>query len=120
MHLIQMMLIYRHRHKLPNAFIESAVNYQIGTGAEGGANAFVVDGRPFSENCGSIEIDLNAGIIHSYRFAFSPMLPVAVSASQSSLEVSTAVNRVPAANMSVESKIEAAIINAPTIEGNLG
>jgi hypothetical protein len=47
MHLIQMMLIYRHRHKLPNAFIESAVNYQIGTGAEGGANAFVVDGRPF-------------------------------------------------------------------------
>jgi hypothetical protein len=30
------------------------------------------------------------------------------------------VNRVPAANMSAESKIEAAIINAPTIEGNLG
>ena len=90
MHLIQMMLIYRHRHKLSNAFIESAVNYQIGTGAEGGANAFVVDGRPFSENCGSIEIDLNAGIIHSYRFAFSPMLPVAVSASQVALPCSAA------------------------------
>ena len=90
MALAKLMLIYRHRHKLPNAFIESAVNYQIGTGAEGGANAFVVDGRPFSENCGSIEIDLNAGIIHSYRFAFSPMLPVAVSASQVALPCSAA------------------------------
>jgi hypothetical protein len=36
------------------------------------------------------------------------------------LEVSTAINRVPAANMSVDSRIDAAIINAPMIEGNLG
>jgi hypothetical protein len=34
--LIQMMLTNGHRHELANAFIESAVNYHIGTCAEGG------------------------------------------------------------------------------------
>jgi hypothetical protein len=41
--LIQMMLRCGLRHEPLNAFVESAVNYHIGTCAEGGAYAFSVD-----------------------------------------------------------------------------
>jgi hypothetical protein len=37
-----MMLTRWHSHELPNAFVESTLNYYIGTCAEGGANAFTV------------------------------------------------------------------------------
>ena len=57
-----MMLRCGHRDKLPDAFIESAVDYQIGTCAEGGTYAFIVES--FSESCGSIEIDLGFLIGH--------------------------------------------------------
>jgi hypothetical protein len=51
-------------HELPYAFVKSAVSYQIWSGAKGGANTFIVEGRPFSENSRSIKIDLNVSLIH--------------------------------------------------------
>jgi hypothetical protein len=41
--LIQMMLKRGFGHKLPYAFVKSAINYQIWTGAKGGTNTFVFE-----------------------------------------------------------------------------
>ena len=56
MYFIQVMLTCRLRHELPDAIVQSAVNYQIR--AIGGASAFIPDRRPFSKSCRSIEIDV--------------------------------------------------------------
>src|ERR1700730_47323 len=70
MYLIQVMLRRGLRHKLPYAFVKTALNYQIWASAKGRANTFVFERRPFSENRRSIKFDLNVGRSHSYRFAF--------------------------------------------------
>jgi hypothetical protein len=56
MYFIQVMLTCRLRHELPDAIIQSAVNYQIR--AVGGASAFIPDRRPFSKSRRSVEIDV--------------------------------------------------------------
>src|SRR5580700_4596867 len=66
---IQMMLRFGLRHELPDALVESAVNDQVRTCAEGGANAFTVDRWPFSESCGSIEINFDLSVGHPWRLA---------------------------------------------------
>ena len=43
MDLIQVVLRCELRHKLPYAFVKSAVSYHIWTGAEGGADEFIVE-----------------------------------------------------------------------------
>ena len=40
---LQMMLRFGLRHKLPNALVESAFDDHVGTRAERGANALIVD-----------------------------------------------------------------------------
>jgi hypothetical protein len=65
MDLILMMLRFGLRHKPSDALVESAVNDQVRTNAEGGANAFTVDRWPFSESCGSTETNLNLFIGHA-------------------------------------------------------
>jgi hypothetical protein len=61
---IQMMLGCRLGHELPYAFVKSAISYQIRSGAKSGANSFIVERRPFPENCRSRKIDLSVVIIH--------------------------------------------------------
>jgi hypothetical protein len=61
-----MMLRFGLGHELPYAFVKSAISYQIGTGTPRLADPLVFEWRPFSENCGSIKIDLNV----SQRLAF--------------------------------------------------
>jgi hypothetical protein len=56
---VQMMLRFGLGHELPYAFVKSAISYQIGTGTPRLADPLVFEWRPFSENCGSIKIDLN-------------------------------------------------------------
>jgi len=43
MYLIQVMLAYRLRQELPDAIVQSAVNYSIRAGTVGSANAFILD-----------------------------------------------------------------------------
>ena len=61
MYFIQVMLTCRLRHELPDAIVQSAVNYQIR--AIGGASAFIPDRRPFSKSCRSVKIDVI--VVHS-------------------------------------------------------
>jgi hypothetical protein len=70
MDLIQVMLRCGLGHELPYAFVKSAISYQIGTGTPRLADALVFEWMPFSENCGTIKIDLNVSISHPQRFAF--------------------------------------------------
>jgi hypothetical protein len=58
-----MMLTYRRRHELPDAFIESAVNGRAPR--EALTRSLLTDGH-FRKNCGSIEIDLDFLIDHSH------------------------------------------------------
>lgn len=67
MNFIQMLLGFRPRNKVLDALVESAVNDQIRPRAEGGADAFAVDRRPFSESCRSVEIYLSLFIRHPCR-----------------------------------------------------
>src|SRR5712692_9198218 len=62
MYFIQVMLTCRLRHELPDAIVQSAVNYQIR--AVGGASALILDRRPFSKSCRSIKIDVIV-VVHS-------------------------------------------------------
>ena len=46
-------------HKLPDALVEGdTVTDKIGTRAERGANALLIDWRPFSKLCGSAETEI--------------------------------------------------------------
>jgi hypothetical protein len=72
MDFIQMLLGSGLRHKVLDAFIEGAFDDQIRACAEREANTFTVDRWPFSESCGSLEIDLSRFIGHPYRRASSP------------------------------------------------
>jgi hypothetical protein len=60
---IQMTLRFGLQHKLPDAFVEGAFDDHVGTRAEGGANALLVEWRPFSKRCGSTKI--NSAIGHA-------------------------------------------------------
>jgi hypothetical protein len=63
-----MTLAFRLRHELPDAIVQSAVNYWIRESTTiGGANALIFDGRPFSQNGRSIKIDLNVSLSHRDR-----------------------------------------------------
>src|SRR5882724_2568760 len=46
------------RHELSYALVKGAIEHNIGTGAERGADTFVFTRRPFSENCRSIKFDV--------------------------------------------------------------
>ena len=59
-----MVLRFGLRHKPANAFVESVVNDQVRTSAEGGTCAFIVDRWPLSKSCGSMEINLDLFIGH--------------------------------------------------------
>ena len=63
------------RHELSYAFVKRAVEYQIGTGAKGGANTLVLERGPFSENCGNVKFDLNVSFVHPYRFTSGYLQP---------------------------------------------
>src|SRR5258706_11861477 len=72
-----MTLRYRLGHELPDAFVKSAINYQVGACAERGAYALIVDRWPFSESCGSMEIYLDFCVRHGWRltlFSFTIFL----------------------------------------------
>src|ERR1700691_1579683 len=51
-------------HKLLDALVQRAFNDHVGTRFERSANAFLVDGWPFSKRCGSAKI--NSGIGHAW------------------------------------------------------
>ena len=58
-----MMLRFRQKHKPRDALVEGdTITDQIGTRTERGADALLVEGRPFSKLCGSAEI--NSGFGH--------------------------------------------------------
>ena len=59
-----MVLRFGLRHKPADALVESAINYQVRTSPEAGTNAFIVDRWPFSEDYGSMEINLDLFIGH--------------------------------------------------------
>jgi hypothetical protein len=56
-------------HELPYALVQSAISNKIGSGAPRFFDALFIEGGPFPEDCGSIEMYLNVGIIHPYRFS---------------------------------------------------
>jgi hypothetical protein len=60
---IQMTLRFGLQHKLPDALVEGAFDDHVGTRAKGGANALLVEWRPFSKRCGSTKI--NSAIGHA-------------------------------------------------------
>ncbi|WP_156042022.1 hypothetical protein [Bradyrhizobium sp. URHD0069] len=70
MDLIQVVLKCRLGHELPYALVQSASSNKVGSGAPRFFDALSIEGGPFPENRGSIEIYLNVGVIHLYRFAF--------------------------------------------------
>ena len=57
-------------HELPYALVQSAIRNKVGSGAPGFLDALFIEGGPFPENCGSIEMYLNVSVTHPYRFAF--------------------------------------------------